>query len=135
MSEIGNIFEDVTGGEGPRGPDLRVNVDVPRSALGREGGYAASVPDAIEHEGQLVERTRGPGDPPGSITLHLPETFASGAVLRLRRQGGRVDGGVPGDLHLRITIVEPVDDGVRGLVVVFVLALATAIGVWVLAAS
>jgi hypothetical protein len=55
--------------------------------------------------------------------------------VRLRRQGGRVEDGVPGDLHLRITIVEPVDDGVRGLVVVFVLALATAIGVWVLAST
>ncbi len=134
MGELGNIFDEVErGGDGPRGPDLRVKVDVPRSALGREGGYAALVPDEIEHEGRLVARVQAAGDPPGRVVLHLPETFASGAVLRLRRQGGRSEGGVPGDLYLEVVVVDRVDDGVRGLVVVFVVALATAIGVWVLA--
>jgi hypothetical protein len=132
MSELGSIFEK-DGQDEPRGPDLRVKVDVPRSALGREGGYAASVPDEIEHEGELVARVHGPGDAPGSIVLHLPATFASGSMLRLRRQGGRVEGGVPGDLYLQITVIEPVDSGLAGLIVVFILALATAIGVWVLA--
>jgi hypothetical protein len=136
MGELGSIFEEVErGGDGPRGPDLRAKVDVPRSALGREGGYAALVPDEIEHDGSLVARVQGPGDAPGCVVLHLPVTFASGSVLRLRRQGGRSEGGVPGDLYLQVTVVDPVDDGIRGLVVVFVLALAAAIGVWVLATA
>jgi hypothetical protein len=134
MGELGSIFEDDSA-DAPRGPDLRVNVDVPRSALGREGAYAAMVPDEIEHDGRLVARVQGPGDPPGRISLHLPETFASGSVLRLRRQGGRAEGGVPGDLYLQITVVEPVDSGLRGIVIVFVLALLGALGVWLLATS
>jgi hypothetical protein len=134
VGELGSIFED-DGADAPRGPDLRVKVDVPRTALGADHGYAALVPDEIEHEGQLVARVRGPGDPPGRIALHLPKTFASGSVLRLRRQGGRAEGGMPGDLYLQITVVEPVDSGLRGIVVVFVIALLGAIGVWVLATS
>jgi hypothetical protein len=130
MSELGSIFEDADGDE-PRGPDLRVAVEVPRRALGRADGWVAPVPDAIDD----VPRVKTPGDPPGALRLHLPETFTSGAVLRLRGQGGAVEGGLPGDLYLQIEVVEapPGPSRLRGTIVVFVVAALGAAAVWAFA--
>lgn len=85
MAELGSVFEDP--GEGPRGPDLRVSVEVPRAALG--ASLRAPVPRRIAAEGELVERVTVPGQDPDSVELHLPEELPARTMLRLRGQGGR----------------------------------------------
>lgn len=103
---MGSIFGQ-EGAEGPRGPDLRVDVEVPRSALGAPGGYKAHVPVTIEHEetGSTVQRTVLDGDAE-HLPLHLPRNFSSGAMLRLRGQGGVCPEGRPGDLYVKVHVVE-----------------------------
>lgn len=110
MSQLGSIFE---GSESPaggqRGPDLRVRVDVPRTALGAPEGYAAAVPSTIEVDGRRVDRVPGPEGEGKPVPLFLPQTLQPGSVLRLRGQGGRSpDGqGPPGDLFVEIALVDP----------------------------
>lgn len=138
MGSLGSIFAEPTTGD--RGPDLRVTVEVPRSVLGDPEGYDASVPETFEQEGETITRVRGPGDPPGKITLRLPEDIKAGTTLRLRGQGGRRKGCPAGDLYLRVELVntlpvrrpaEPGDAGV-GLSVVFVIAVVAGALVWFL---
>jgi hypothetical protein len=103
VAELGSVFEADDGG--PRGPDLRVTVEVPRAALGAT--LRAPVPARIAAEGDLVERVVLGDDEPGVVELHLPETLPEGAVLRLRGQGGiGEEGARPGDL---LVVVELVD--------------------------
>ena len=108
MGELGSIFEGEGDGEGdkPRGPDLNVKVEVPRDALGRDGGFLAPVPLDLEYAGEKARRHTEPGGEAG-VRLFLPAQFKTGATLRLRRQGGVHADGVPGDLFVKIEIVEP----------------------------
>ena len=128
MSQLGSIFEEEDR-EKPRGPDLRTAVTVPRRALGHTAGFDAPVPDAIDD----VPRTKKPGDPAGAVRLHLPETLKSGSVLRLRGQGGAVEGGVPGDLYLQIEVVEPPPSRLPGPLLIVLIAAAAAAAVWAFA--
>lgn len=112
MGELGSIYAEKT--SGPRGPDLHVGVEVPRSTLGSEQGCPAVVPAQIEHEGVMVSRVLVPGDPPGRVVLRLPKGFQDGATLRLRGQGGRTGEGAPGDLFVRVTLVDRALEPVAG---------------------
>lgn len=111
---IGSIYDDQPSGK-QRGPDLHATVKVPRAGLGVPGGIVVSLPPALPHEGEQVERAPQPGSPDDSITLHLPETFSAGATLRLRGAGGRGPDGC-GDLYLKVALVdgEPVLPAPRG---------------------
>ena len=60
MTRLGNVFESLES-DRPRGPDLRVTVEVPREALG--GSLRARVPLRLAAEGDLIERAAGPLDP------------------------------------------------------------------------
>lgn len=105
---LGSVFEPEEAG--PRGPDLRVSVEVPRAALGAT--VMLPVPERLAADGELVERVVAEGDEPGLVTLHLPEALPEGAVLRLRGQGGRGAAGErAGDLWV---VVELVDRPPRG---------------------
>ncbi len=102
MTRLGNVFESLES-DRPRGPDLRVTVEVPREALG--GSLRARVPLRLAAEGDLIERAAEPGDPE-HLMLHLPATLPTGALLRLRGQGGVREGEQPGDLFVAIELVE-----------------------------
>jgi DnaJ-class molecular chaperone len=108
VGELGSIFEadDEQRVGRPRGPDLLVTVDVPRQALGTQEGFTAAVPETLEHDGEPVSRAPSP-DGESGVRLFLPETLPAGAVLRLRGQGGVHPDGVPGDLMVRVNVVEP----------------------------
>lgn len=142
MGSLGSIFAEPTTGD--RGPDIRVTVEVPRGALGDPDGYAASVPETFEQDGEIIRRVRGPGDPAGKIILRLPEDVRAGTTLRLRGQGGARKGCPSGDLYLRVELVdvaleapranaaaEAGDAGV-GLTFVFILAAIAGALVWLL---
>ncbi|PRQ08932.1 hypothetical protein [Enhygromyxa salina] len=109
MGELGSVFED-DDGELPRGPDLRVTVEIPRVALGAT--LRAPVPARIAADGELLERVVLHGEDPDTIELHLPEQLPERAVLRLRGQGAAVDGGRAGDLLVVVELVDrpPRDD-------------------------
>jgi hypothetical protein len=115
VAELGNILED--GGDGPRGPDLHVELQVPRAALGAERGWHAQVPLKLPHAGERVSRSPSPLDEADRILLRIPEGFPSGGVLKLRGQGGAIDKGNPGDLLAKIIVVDgvPAIDGSRAL--------------------
>lgn len=102
MAQLGSVFEDDDAG--PRGPDLRVTVEVPRAALGAT--LHAPVPARIAVDGELVERVVLEGEEPGHIVLHLPEQLPARAVLRLRGQGGASPDAAPGDLLVLVEIVD-----------------------------
>lgn len=102
MTQLGSVFEGFESDQ-PRGPDLRVSVEVPREALG--GPLRAPVPVRLAAGGELVERANTPSDPE-HVILHLPTSLPAGAVLRLRGQGGVVPGQQPGDLFVAIELVE-----------------------------
>lgn len=122
-SSLGNIFEEDerARAEKPRGPDLHVTVQVPRTALGDPAGYRVPIADAIEHEGVLVPRKVNPEDAAG-VPLHLPESLTDNAVLRLRGQGGVHEGGIAGDLYVKVQVVEPPPPSLLWLWVVLALA-------------
>jgi hypothetical protein len=136
MSELGNVFDAVAPEAGPRGPDLRVAVQVPRSVLGRGSGYAVSVDDRLEHEGALVPRAVHPDDPPGKVRLHLSEGLPRQARLRLRGRGGVVADGSPGDLFVDVTVVDDTPVPARGGHAWWVaLLMFAAVAAWLLASS
>ncbi len=88
-----------------RGPDLRFKVVVPKSALGREGGYAVHVPRELEHQGEMVSRVCSELEKGETVKLQLPRSLPKGAVLRLRGQGGRLtEDGPAGDLFLEVEV-------------------------------
>ncbi|KIG14241.1 hypothetical protein DB30_06990 [Enhygromyxa salina] len=103
MGELGSVFED-DDGELPRGPDLRVSVEIPRAALGAT--LRAPVPARIAVDGELLERVVLHGEDPNTIELHLPEQLPERAMLRLRGQGAASEDGRAGDL---LVVVELVD--------------------------
>lgn len=103
MAELGSVFED-DGDTGPRGPDLRVSVEVPRAALGAT--FHAPVPARIAVDGELVERAVLEGDVPGQVVLHLPAQLPARALLRLRGQGGLAPDAAPGDLLVLVELVD-----------------------------
>ena len=114
MSGLGNIFDgleegaETEEGASARGPDLRVEVEIPRNFLGDPEGIVADVPEQVPQGETTVRRHVGPGDDPTGVRLHLPETLPDGATLRLRGQGGVTGGGRPGDLYVRVKIGAPV---------------------------
>jgi hypothetical protein len=103
VAELGSVFED-DDVAGPRGPDLRVSVEVPRAALGAT--LHAPVPARIAVDGELVERVVLEGEEAGQIVLHLPEQLPPRALLRLRGQGGAAPDAKPGDLLVLVEIVD-----------------------------
>lgn len=105
MTGLGNIFEPVT--EGPRGPDLKFLARVPRRALGRPGGISVRVPAHLPTDTGLVPRARSGHDDRDSVQLHLPEDLPKGAILRLRGQGGVLEGAAPGDLYVQVEVLAP----------------------------
>jgi hypothetical protein len=114
VTRLGNVFEGFESDQ-PRGPDLRVSVEVPREALG--GSLRARVPMRLAADGELVDRAGTPEDPE-HVLLHLPPSLPAGAVLRLRGQGGVLaQGQQPGDLFVAIELVERAmtpEEGVPG---------------------
>lgn len=106
MGELGSIFAEDPGAESkPRGEDLYFVVDVPRNYLGDPDGFVAEIPEEIDKDGVMVKRVVIDGD--DGVPLRLPEDFPSGRTLRLRRQGGVRDDGVPGDLFVKVELVAP----------------------------
>lgn len=106
---LGNIFDAVEGGDAPkamRGPDLRLEIEYPRYALGSAEGFVAPVPRLVEQDGEEIERKIGPADDERGVRVHLPEGFQEGATLRLRGQGGVGPGGRAGDLYLTVRLVD-----------------------------
>ncbi|MCB9524706.1 MAG: hypothetical protein H6702_15215 [Myxococcales bacterium] len=129
MSELGSIYEDA-GDEAP-GPDLHTVLEIPRGDLGK--AVKVKVPLALPmDDGELIERAdrAGEGD---VITLQLPAELPDGATLRLRGEGGVVDGGPGGDLYLQIRLVDvaPPTRPVGGWLVAGLVMLAAVAG-WVL---
>jgi hypothetical protein len=113
VTRLGNVFESFESDQ-PRGPDLRVSVEVPRAALG--GSLRVAVPQRLAADGDLVERASDPADPE-HLLLHLPTSLPEGAVLRLRGQGGVLASGQPGDLFVALELVERpmrADEGIPG---------------------
>ena len=103
MSEgLGNIFDAVDEGEGPRGEDLFHTIEVPRSALGHPTGQLVPVPEKIVHAGERVARVTDTDREPGWLHLSLGEDVPEGASLRLRGQGEPKEDGRPGDLILKV---------------------------------
>lgn len=132
MTGLGNVFEAADTDEAqPRGPDLEIDVEVPRSALGREGGFDAQVPAALPHAGDLVARHVEPGDPTDRVCLHLSRAMPDKARLRLRGSGGVRDEGRPGDLFVTVTVV---DDPPRRVALVWWLVLAAFVAAGLVAA-
>jgi hypothetical protein len=106
MGSLGNVLEPDPAHAGkPRGIDLHVEIEVPPSALGDPDGYAAKLSLRVPHAGERTQRFALPGEEE-FLRLHLPESLPEGAVLRLRRQGGVCEGGVPGDLFAKIKVSE-----------------------------
>lgn len=106
---LGNIFdaanEDAAAKTGPPGPDFRVAVEIPRSALGAT--VRVPTPARMEIDGRTVARALGPGDESDAVQIHISEGFADGATLRLRGQGGvSSDKGRAGDLYLTVRFVD-----------------------------
>lgn len=104
MAELGNVLEPES--EGPRGPDLYVEVEVPRAALGETDGYRVDVPRKIAAAGGYVERVSSPHDEGDQVLLHLPDDFPDGGTLKLRGQGGPCEDGdgPPGDLLVEVEL-------------------------------
>lgn len=104
MAGLGNVF-DALEGDGVRGADLRVSVEVPRAALGH--GFRAPVPPRLAADDDIVDRVRSEVDPE-HVVLYLPKQLPDGAVLRLRGQGGapRAEGERAGDLYVSVALVE-----------------------------
>jgi hypothetical protein len=114
MSELGSVFEGTeTSDDVPRGPDLTIGVEVPRSALGRGGGYVAEVPASLVHASERVRRFVDDEDPPGGVRLHLSPTMPDRARLRLRGRGGVHPEGAPGDLFVDVTVVDDASASTR----------------------
>ena len=107
MESLGSIFDGVEeGAPQKRGPDLRWEVQVPRSALGARHGVSVHVPRQIPHPGGVATRATSERDDADRIRLHLPENLRDGSVLKLRQQGGQRPDGAPGDLYLESRVVE-----------------------------
>ncbi len=111
MTHLGSIYGTDDDTDAVRGPDLDYTVTVRRAALRKLGGVVAvSVPERLDvgSEG-TCRRQPDPGDGGfGPITLRVPDDLPSGAVLRLRRQGGDASTreGRPGDLRIRVLVDE-----------------------------
>ena len=133
MAQLGSIYGSDGGDSGPRGPDLKHTVTVRRGALRhQEGVLQVVVPEALaDATGELVRRQPDPVDGGyGPITLRLPADLPSGAILRLRKQGGDASSpdGRAGDLLVQVLVDErqPLPTGwVTVALVLFVFAAAS----------
>ncbi len=107
MAELGSILADPeAGSDAPRGPDLHVEVEVPRAALGAEDGFEAPVPREVGHGGERVARASSPLEDGEVVTLRLPESFPDGGTIKLRGQGGTHPEGRPGDLLVTVSLAD-----------------------------
>jgi len=111
MTELGNVFDAVSP-DGSTGPDLRIEIDVPRASLGDSRSFTASIPLTID--GMHRADPHGDGE---QVQLNLPKSLPEGAVLRLRGLGGVPQGAeatAPGDLYVALRIVDlPLPNGAR----------------------
>ena len=129
MSQLGSVFDELPAVSGDKGPDVRVLAAVSRADLEAGRSVIVTVPDEVPYEGGTVPRRREADDPAGAVRLHLSPALAHGATLRLRRQGGEhPTTGVPGDLLVTISVVEPPRR--TPLVVAVVAAVAAVAGAW-----
>ena len=80
MTGLGNVFDAMDDNGGAPGPDLHTHIEVPSHAMGDPDGFAALVDPVLDG---IARAESGP------VQLHLPPSLPQGAVLRLRRQGGR----------------------------------------------
>jgi hypothetical protein len=112
VSQLGSIFDGLpTGGDAPRGLDLRAEIRLPRAHLGR-GPVTIRLPAELPTlGGGLALRTPGPGEAADQVTLNLPRGTPDGVTLRLRGQGARAQAGPPGDLLLKVWLVGPAAPG------------------------
>lgn len=101
---LGSIYES---SGGPTGRDLVFEVQVPPKAIGRAGGVLVELPDrlVVRNGFERAERVQLAQEKPGTLRLHLPESFVSGSALRLRGYGEGHPQGRPGDLYLKVQIV------------------------------
>lgn len=130
VSSLGSIFESATDEDLPQGEDLKVQVEVPRTGLGRPEGVRVPLASSIEVEGRSVERVTLAGER-DVLPLFLPENFSSGSVLRLRGQGGACPGGRPGDLYVTVCVIEPPPAPLlRWWIIVFLFSLISGLVVW-----
>ncbi len=134
MTGLGNVFDAAEVDEDvPRGPDLELDVQAPRSALGRDDGWEVEVPPQLLADGVLVPRHIAPGDASDRLRLHLSAAMPAKARLRLRGAGGVIEGGRPGDLFVTVTVVD--DPPARGLPVLAWALIAAAIFAAVIVAA
>ncbi len=62
-SSLGNVLEPEPGdADKRRGPDIRVDIEVPPCALGDPAGYAAPLPHKVPYAGERIERAVVPGE-------------------------------------------------------------------------
>lgn len=105
MTELSNIFEEEP--VGPKGPDLDVTVEVPRSALGAEDGVVVPIPAQLNKNGHRIHRAVSPHEPKQAVRLRLPADFPNGGTVRLRGQGGLPPNqGRAGDLYVKVRLVD-----------------------------
>jgi len=131
--------------EGPRGPDGRLRVTVPRGWLAEGRSIELEVPrmlecarcggggcDGCERSGAVT--TRGRKEPPELIDLHLPAS-SQAVTVRLPRRGGLPSDETP-DLArgLMLLLVVPGDEPSAGVRVVEVAAQPAAVSAPTLAA-
>ncbi len=105
MAQLGNVLQGGDG-EGPRGPDLRVKVQVPPGALGHVDGVYVRIPLELPAGGRRWRRAPSPFDQQDRVLLRLPPSLPSGAAIALRGQGAQQEGCQPGDLLVQVQVVQ-----------------------------
>ena len=105
MAQLGNVLQGGDGA-GPRGPDLRVQVQVPPGALGHDGGVYVRIPLELPAGGRRGRRAPSPFDQRDRVLLRLPASLPNGAAIALRGQGAQQEGCQPGDLHVQVQVVQ-----------------------------
>lgn len=92
--------------EGPKGPDLVVEVEVPQEAVGLPDGYLANVPEFVAQAGDRVRRQLSPFEKGEGVRLQIPPGFPENGALKLRGQGGLHKDGPAGDLIVKVRLVD-----------------------------
>jgi hypothetical protein len=59
-----------------------------------------------DDDGYVIPRQVNPNDEGDTIRIYLPIDSVSPVMVRLRGLGGALEDGMPGDLYLKVTLVE-----------------------------